>query len=126
MTINTWHKHPTQKGVLVRTIAPDTAAPATPRAQVARWRALEAPLPKMDWPAIERVYRDSPAGLGGSIADVLSTRETLMPMDGVLVAGREVVVYIEFDPEDGHAVSDAIKLTLYRNPSNPRQILGTF
>lgn len=141
-----WKRGP--GGSLTRTITPDMKAEreAAMKKKAAEKYAKSAagrleqrrmePLPELDWPQIENIFKRGAHGsLGGRIEDILGRRDVIFDAWGTRVAARRYTIWIAYNKADHglphddpgeEEVSDSISVVVYRDPENPKVLRGTY
>ncbi len=149
-----WKKYGNHKGVLSRTVTPqereeeerkkkEKAKAAYAKSKEGKLElAREEPidddsltndvLEKLDW---------GMGGLGGEIVDRWDVKNTYIKIDGVEVAAVKMTLMLSYDLKDtfgygdetiktmyngNETAEDSVRVTVYRDPKNPKKLRGTF
>lgn len=87
-----------------------------------REEARRRPIEFIDTRSIKRLCPQ----LGGDIADIIERRESVELIEGVLVASLRLMLHVSFELDGAEQVSDGIRVTIYRNPKRPTQLLSHY
>ena len=93
----------------------------------------------LGWDKIKQIFNKSYGGLGGEIVDIINSKQGFINIKGNNIAAVRLTIYVEYNLEDyGHepetikqtgietGISDAINITLYRDPVNPKIIKAKY
>jgi hypothetical protein len=123
-------KHPVVPGVYRRVLTPEQVREERRReaqeeedAIVKASRRWLKPIPELEWKDIERIAERTWFGLGGEICDIVWTKPGFAEYGGRRYAILWLSLYVQYDEETNvkeAPVSDAIDVTIYRDPKKPR------